>query len=250
MKPKSQIIKRMDGIDLSGSSKNVNAVVVENSDVSKFIGSFTETEATDKYRAGYCGKNNQIVAQGMVLFKWNGTAPNGAVIKRMSTTDLTQFPDIPFYTEIDMQPYSVYAEGSSDEYPVYEVRGAFIDAGEYIGRYNGKPCFNNELRLKAYEKTTGQAVPFYKTKWGFPTSTDGFTGFSYAWREIFPPGSEYKVTTNSSEVFKYGYALSYLIYKYVDGDGRYYLDNAYSFPVPFASMDEYNAAVCLTYEPQ
>lgn len=247
MKPKSQIIKRMDGIDLS-SAGQTNAVVVEAVDEPKFIGSFTETETTEEYRSGYCGKNNQIVAQGMILYPWYGTAPNGVVIRGLSNKDISKLPDIPFYLDVDFNPYGVTYDYNSPDYTICDVKGYRCRFRNQIGTdsVTGAAYQNYDIEYKAYLKSTGEKR---EITWTIPTTEDGYVGFSFAWKEILPPGSEYTVIGDYMQSFEYGYALTNMVYKY-KADGYYRFTNGQEIPVPFASMEEYNAALALTSVPQ
>lgn len=239
MKPKSQLLKRIDGIEDSLGSTSGEAVVVETADVSRFIKSYTEIESTDEYKVVYCGADNQIIVQGMVLFKYGASAPNGVIIKDQRSSSLSKLPNIPYYADVDFSPASVYKDAVGANVDV-EIRGAKCKAEN-----SGSEYTNYEIMFKMFAKETGERIVYTCP---CSTSETGFIGFSFAYSGIYPPGTEYSGTEGAYKS-EFGYVKARLIIL-TKSDGVYSLQTGYDFPIPFASIDEYNAAVALTAVPQ
>lgn len=238
MKPKSQLLKWIDDIESSLGSSSGEAVVVEAADVSRFIKGYTEVESTDEYKIVYCGAENQIIVQGMVLFKYKTAAPNGVIIKAQRSSNLSKLPNIPYYVDVDFSPASVYKSILTENADV-EIRGAKCK----VENSSGEEATYGIL-LNMFKKGTGERFVYTLS---CNKSETGFIGFSFAYSEIFPPGTEYSGTDGAYKS-KFGYVKATLIIL-TKIDGIYSLETGYPFPIPFASMEEYNAAVCLTYEP-
>ena len=240
MKPKSQLLKWIDDIEGSLGSSSGEAVVVEAADVSRFIKSYTEVESTDEYKVVYCGAENQIIVQGMVLFKYQTAAPNGVIIKAQRSSNLSKLPNIPYYVDVDFSPASVYKSSILTENADVEIRGA-----KYKVESSSGGTTNYGILFNMFKKGTGERFVYTLP---CNTSETGFIGFSFAYSEIFPPGTEYSGTDGAYKS-KFGYVKARLI-MLTKSDGVYSLQTGYDFPIPFASIDEYNAAVALTAVPQ
>ena len=236
-------------IDEIGNAPGIeNAVVIKNTDVPKFLKSYTELEITEEYKIVYAGASNQIVAQGMILFPWQGTAPNGVTIKSLRTTDIGKMPDIPFYIDVNFSPYSVTYDFNSSDQPLCELRGFSCRLRDQAGvdTDTGATRQNYYIEYKSYLISSGEKI---ELDWPIPTTEDGYVGFSFAWTKLIAPGEECKIVGDKFYAFEFGCAAARLIYKW-KSQGYYGFESGVPHYIPFANIAEYNAAVALTAVPQ
>ena len=228
-------------VDEIGNSPGIeNAVVIKNTDVPKLLKSYIEIEVKEEYKLVYAGVNNQIVVQGMILFPWKAAAPNGKIIKDMRTNDPSELPDIPFYTEVDFNVPSIY------DYTIYEgkyaeLRGFYISLDCELDNTYSNYLFN----CKAFSIETGENIKNIYTSSILPTTETGYIGVTFAFESIHGPGEKYDGPDGSAYISEFGYVKARMIQRYKN-NVDYLISSFYTYPIPFASMDEYNAAVILT----
>lgn len=206
------------------------AVIITEADAKYLLHEYTQIEYIAGNKIGYAGAQNQIIAQGYIIYKNGGTAPNGVTIANTAVSDPSGLPDIPMYTDM---PFS------------------------------GSAYFNNTAKtVRAYMKlvSSDSVSDNYSVFFAFEDGTervvanriynyDNFQyGLSFVWTGIYPPGY-----TVSGVTHPYGAVQAQAYYKAKTsrtGTAAYRFQPSATLMIDFATEAEYNAAVGLTYEPQ
>ena len=210
-----------------------NGIIIQEADAKYLLHEYTEVEYVAGNRIGYAGPQNQIIVQGLIVYKLGGTAPNGVTITggNQKVTDASLLPDMPLYTDFSFASPTHRNNGN------YEVSRVFLRLASSATTYN-----NHE---QIYVKDDGTEVTI--------TSFDNYDGYIYGWfllwTNIYPPG----YVDANGVTYPYGCVTCNMLRKYKSSATQYYLDNGNSsinaLNIGFASEAEYNAAVGLTYEP-
>lgn len=207
-----------------------NAVVIQEADAKYLLHEYTQVEYIAGNKIGYAGAQNQIIAQGYIIYKSGGTAPNGVKIEITAVSDPSGLPDIPMYTDMPFSGSAYYNN------TVKTVRA-------YMKLVSSDSSSDNYSVIFAFEDGTERAVAsnIY--------NHDNFQyGMSFVWTGIYPPGY-----TVSGVTHPYGAVQAQAYYKAKTsktGTAAYRFQPSYTLMIDFASEAEYNAAVGLTYEPQ
>lgn len=231
MKPKSQIEKRMDGMDDYGGGTGGNLVVIRNSGLPEYLKSYTLIKPKTVDKPVICDVRNPITVNGITMYENGSTAPNGVKIGTIYTADdLSKIPDVPTYTgAIPFNTPSFYKAGSQGYLYIRGIKGFLPD--EY-GSYT--------YYLDAYSAETGQSVDF-----GLPTSlniTDLAAAFAY--NRIYAPGTAEISYIYEPFIYEYGYATASIYLKWFNTkSNKWTFSSNLSIPIPFASIEEYNAAM-------
>lgn len=194
-----------------------NAVVISPNNAAYLVHSFTEVLFTRGDRIGYAGPENQIVANSLILPFNAGVSPSGGYFYGADI----KFPssNMPRYI------YSSTNRAISRIYYKITRSNVTSTAGNII-----------EVNDSGAETSLGTITTYDLSK----------VSIGFKWNEIYPPGSVVGGT-----VFEYGYALCIPVSPYVNSSGETVMwasGSAYRWYMPFASIDEYNAAVGLTSE--
>ena len=206
-----------------------NAVVIQEADAKYLLHEYTQVEYIAGNKIGYAGAQNQIIAQGYIIYKNGGTAPNGVTITNTAVSDPSGLPDIPMYTDMPFSGSAYYNN------TVKTVRA-------YMKLASSSSSSDNYSILFTLEDGTEKIVAnnIY--------NHDNFQyGLSFAWTGIYPPGY-----TVSGVTHPYGAVQAQAYYKAKvtqTGTAAYRFQPSGGLMIDFASEAEYNAAVGLTYEP-
>ena len=204
------------------------AVIITEADAKYLLHEYTQVEYIAGNRIGYAGAQNQIIAQGYIIYKNGGTAPNGVTITNTAVSDPSGLPDIPMYTDMPFSGSAYYNN------TVKTVRA-------YMKLVSSSNVSDNYSVFFAFEDGTERAVASSIYNY------DNFQyGFSFVWTGIYPPGY-----TVSGVTHPYGAVNAAVVYKVKSkGTTPYLFQTSGGLMIDFASEAEYNAAVGLTYEPQ
>lgn len=210
-----------------------NAVIIQEKDVSHLLHEYTVVDYIAGNKIVYASPKNSIIVQGMVVYAYKSTSPNGVNINNGIGT-LSQMPDIPLYNTITFNDTGV---GVFDESKY--IKGVFTKLLESNASYTIQRIAWSTIDLSGTEKSWGYTCNVYNNDYGV----------TFVWEKIFPPGT-YE-TPNITKKYPYGYVTARLAARYKNSDVDRYqmLVDAYLCAIPFASEAEYNAAVGLTYEP-
>ena len=191
---------------------------------------YTQVEYISGNKIGYAGGQNQIIAQGYILYKNGGTAPNGEKIAIINTDDESLLPDIQMYTDMQFSELAYYTYGTP-----YKMNRAYVKLKSVMSSYDQYEIMY--VREDGTESYIAQNVYNYDN-YGY--------GFTFLWNSIQPPGY-----TANGVTYPYGCAVCTHAYRFKTSATKYYfyvLSGNY-YNIGFASEAEYNAAVGLTYEP-
>lgn len=204
-----------------------NAVIISEADAKYLLHNYTQVEYISGNKIGYAGGQNQIVAQGIIIYKSGGTAPNGVAVSGTAYVEEDLVPDIPLYTDVYFSNEILYTN------PLKTPQRTYI-------RLNTAGATYDSLNLINVNDDGTETNLF-----GFNSYDTAKCGFSFVWNSIHPPGY-----TSNGVVFPYGCAIcSYALkYKQNNVNFQFVVGSPY-FVIGFASQAEYNAAVGLTYEP-
>lgn len=237
MKPKSQLEKRMDGMDDYGGGTGGSLVVIRNSGLPEYLKSYTLIKPKTVDKAVICDVRNPITVSGITMYENGSTAPNGVVIGSMRKTDPSELPDVPYYLDVDFSPSSVYADNRANLN--IELRGFSVRLESELS--GGRA--NYTIDFKSYIKETGEAVEkgiFYGT------TELGYVGVAFAYETIHGPGTEYSSANENKYISEFGYVEARPYFKRkvtIKNTVYYYFEASTSIPIPFASIEEYNAAM-------
>ncbi len=218
------------------------AVIISEVDVKYLLHSFTEIEYNSGMRIGYAGPKNQIVVQkylamSTTVFRENSLASGGYIFS---------------YQKDWIKPYSTYMELSGD---FYNLNGTNDLGMHFTKLYLELTSANiNYIEYTFKQVTDNGSITnrFNNTQ----TNYNGWSGVGLGieWDSIFPPKSKL-----SDKMFEFGYVKAYIyaVTKNVNDSNtsnnyRYQAMRGYNVAyiiMPFSSIDEYDAAVGLTYEP-
>lgn len=205
-----------------------NAVVIQEADAKYLLHEYTTVEYIAGNRIGYAGAQSPIIAQGYIIYKNGGTAPNGVTIAGKGSANPSELPDIPLYTDMPFSGPAYYNANTK----IVRAYMKFVSAGTTFDTY-----------ALTYEKEDGTEIAAISRLNNYNNYQ---YGFSFVWRGINPPGY-----TQNGITYDYGcvsltpaYKVKYSATTYQIGIG------GNSVLIGFASEAEYNAAVGLTYEPQ
>lgn len=206
------------------------AVIITEGDAKYLLHEYTQVEYIAGNKIGYAGAQNQIIAQGYIIYKSGGTAPNGVKIEIAAVSDPSGLPDIPMYTDMPFSGSAYYNN------TVKTVRAYMKLASSDSSSDNYSVLFTLE---DGTEKIASSRIYNY----------DNFQyGLSFVWTGIYPPGY-----TVSGVTHPYGAVQAQAYYKAKTsrtGAAAYRFQPSDVLMIDFASEAEYNAAVGLTYEPQ
>ena len=214
-----------------------NAVIIKEEDSRYLLHNYTEIDYISGNKIAYGGAQNQIIAQGLVVYRSQSNAPNGSILpgaNKLWTYDAGSepVPDISWYTDITFPTvaYDIDWGALSRMYYRHVESGSSSD-GPW-DKYD-----HVHLKTDGTEKISSSMTI---------TNYNGYSyGFAFLWDKIYPPGSEY-----DGNVCEFGYADCIRVYRYMGSDGRVRVyTGGVSYCLPFATEAEYNAAVALTYEP-
>ena len=203
------------------------AVIIQEADAKYLLHEYTQVEYIAGNKIGYAGAQNQIIAQGYIIYKNGGTAPNGVTIAGKGSANPSELPDIPLYTDMPFSGPAYYNANTK----IVRAYMKFVSAGTAFDTY-----------ALTYEKEDGTEIMAI----GRLNNYNNYQyGFSFVWGGINPPGY-----TQNGITYDYGcvslipaYKVKYSATSYQIGIG------GNSVLMGFASEAEYNAAVGLTYEP-
>lgn len=221
------------------------AVIIQEADAKYLLHEYTTVDYIAGNKIVYAGAGNQIIVDGMVVFKLGGIAPNGIALPSDYNTKnyaldsmselSTKVPNPPFYSSVSLPKNGKWY--SSNAYYVNKFELLLTGASTNADTYNGY----------SYEPDGTQHSEYSFTNYyGF-----GGYGHFYLWENIYPPGS-----TVAGETWEFGCVCCSGFKLYRDSDysgGKIHItivntaSKAWYFP--FVSEAEYNAAVGLTYEP-
>ena len=205
------------------------AVILQEKDAKYLLHEYTTVEYIAGNRICYAGAQNQIIVQGYIIYKKGGTAPNGITVAKVSNADVNLLPDIPLYTNMNFNSLVYHTYN-----PKNTVKRLYITLN----------VSETEREIYYIKRVYGDDTEATQTS--FSNYNKASYGFSFIWREIYPPGH-----TIDSQTFPYGCALCTLVYKAKTSSASYqFQEQDQYYAVGFASEAEYNAAVGLTYEPQ
>lgn len=226
-----------EGLEYDASTGKTNtvpniqqAVIIQEKDVKYLLHEYTTVEYIAGNRICYAGGQNQIIAQGHIVYKNGGTAPNGVeIVYNISSENLSELPDIPMYTDMSFPEAAYYTNGNIRIKRIYlALKSSDTNRDNY------------ELRCV---DTDGGELNL--------TTITNYNNFGYGFalirNSIYPPGY-----SSGGVTYPYGCVSCTYAYKVMSSPTRYqfYFQNATFFYIGFASEAEYNAAVGLTYEPQ
>ncbi|MGN0619081.1 MAG: leucine-rich repeat protein [Ruminiclostridium sp.] len=205
------------------------AVIITEADAKYLLHEYTQIEYIAGNRIGYAGGQNQIVAQGYIIYKNGGTAPNGVTIVNKTYSSSDSLPDIQMYTDMSFSELAYYTYGSA-----YRITRSYVklkNAGTSYDSYEWKNV-----------KTDGSEV----NNATFNNYNSFNYGIAFVWNSIQPPGY-----TANGVTYPYGCAVCTFAYRAKTNSTNYQfsimIGNYYC--IGFGSEAEYNAAVGLTYEP-
>lgn len=239
MKPKSQTIKRIDDIEgsLGEMPSGESMVVIRNSGLPEGLNRYIEITPKEINKSVFAGSKDMIVVNGLSVYKYGSTAPNGVAIDYIMTSDASGMPDIIFYNNAAFNPSGIYNNGSID----VEIRGFNIRMDSELS--GGRA--NYVIDYEAYSKETGEAI---SESYRYATTETGYFGAALVYTVIHDPYSKFEGTTGSY-IAEFGY-VDVALYIKRRLSGRYYFTLASGLPIPFKSMEEYNNAVILASVPQ
>lgn len=226
------------------------AVIIKEEDAKYLLHNFTEIEYNSGMQIGYAGPENQIIVQGLVFNKFK-ILIEGNIDSRSNAYSFPfeYYPAFSKYLSVDKTFYTDY----NNKFKKFiKMSADFVEAnadGNYIQRN--------------FNMTDPDGITYLH----IANSRNWFNwqgyGFSWVWDSIHPPNSVmiYPGLFDQSYTAEFGYVKARMVWIYrnhiSDSDTsnqskeRYvlgYRDNPIFF-FPFLSIDEYNAAVGLTYEP-
>lgn len=207
------------------------AVILQEKDAKYLLHEYTTIEYIAGNRIGYAGGQNQIIAQGYIIYKNGGTAPNGVKIASITSENLSELPDIPMYTDMSFSEPAEYISGLA-----YRITRSYVKFKVSTSTYDSYELTN--------VKTDGSEASIITLN-----NYNSFNyGVAFVWNTIHPPG----YTTAGGVTYPYGSVVCTYAYKVKSSNTeyRFYVQGGNFFNIGFASEAEYNAAVGLTYEPQ
>lgn len=204
-----------------------NAVIISQADARYLLHNYTEIKYTAGNRIGYAGGQNQIIAQGYILYKNGGTAPNGTTIAIVNDEDLSLIPDIQMYTDMQF-PELAFFNNNAISRIYMKLKTVFSTNDSYSIVY---------VKEDGSESNILESINNY----------DNYSyGFALLWNQIQPPGY-----TSNGVTYPYGCAICTHAYRVKPSKTKYYffVQSGSYYNIGFANEAEYNAAVGLTYEP-
>lgn len=218
MKPKSQIIKRIDGI--KAGAGNITAtgdiIVIKKIDVPKFLKSYIEIESTNDYTIAYGGAENQIIVGGYITYLFNysqNTIPDNPQWYSSATFERGMADFV--QTESGGTYENVYGTN-------FTITTRFLGLDRY-GNYE----FRFYLTIDEYE----EEFIIWKVSVSNPQIQPVF-----CWEKIYAPDD------------KYPYGSIGLKFVVLDSDNNVIRQGGL-WQAGFSSEAEYRAALTITYEP-
>lgn len=226
-----------DGLEYDEATGKTNtvpniqqAVILQEKDAKYLLHEYTTVEYIAGNRIGYAGGQNQIIAQGYIIYKKEGTAPNGAKIASITSVNLSELPDIQMYTDMSFPELAYCTIGTA-----YRITRSYVKFKASTSTYDNYDWKN--------VKTDGSET--------IVRTISNYNSFNYGvafvWNMIQPPGY-----TTGGVTYPYGCVICTYAFKIKSSNTQYqfYVESGNFFNIGFASEAEYNAAVGLTYEPQ
>lgn len=205
------------------------AVIIQEKDAAYLLHEYTLVDYIAGNKICYAGAGNQIIVDGMVIYKSWGTAPNGKVIQTSAEySNPDDIPDVPLYNAFSLTQNGMWK--SSNQYDVNRFDYVLEEAGTEYSKYVQYSYEPNGTKHKEIEIEN-----YYN--WSS-------CGCFNTWNKIYPPG-----TVLGNKTWEYGCVACNGQYMRRTRSS-YRIDTAASAWIfSFASLAEYNAAVGLTYEP-
>ena len=215
-----------------------NAVIIQEADAKYLLHKYTEVEYISGNRIGYAGGQNQILAQGHIVYKNKSTSPNGIVLESIYSSIPSNLPDIMMYTDIDFTDGEIKFGGIAYyTYGRMEQIVRIYPRLDYSSATNGDHYSLVAVTVNDEEIGLGDIVNYDSYEYGV----------ALIWNEIRPPGYVINGVT-----FPYGCALCTRAVKNktssVNYQYQFSIFNGTYFAIGFATEAEYNASVALTYE--
>lgn len=235
MKPKTQLEKRIDGLDdYEGGAGGEPLVVIRNTSLPEGLNHYIGIAPKEVNKPVYAGSKDMIIANGLSVYKYGSTAPNGVIIDYTVTNNASEMPDIPFYTSVVLNPPGFMSTDSLD----VEIRGFNIRMESELS--GGRA--NYVIDYDSYSVETGEAV---SDSYIYATTETGYFGAALVYTGIHGPYSSFRGAFGSAPYAEFGY-VDVTLYIKRKLSGRYSFEPVSGLPIPFRSIEEYNNAVIFT----